>query len=354
MDKILTVVIPTYNMEKYLDKCLSSLIVDDSELLLRLEVLVVIDGAKDHSSEIAHRYQELYPQTFVVIDKENGNYGSCINRGLKEARGKYIKILDADDSFNTISFERYLKSLLNSDVDLVINNYTIVNENGLSVSKHHRDLKDFVVYNNDDILPYLSSSYLVMHEVAYRVSMLRDNNYTQTEGISYTDQEWVLFPIAWSKSILYIDENIYLYLIGREGQTVSANAALKNISHFEIRIANTISLYNSFPNKTDLSGQYLRKRIISESERVYLRYIFIGRRIVDENGLFIFDKKIKELNHDIYNALNDEKLMGIFPIYHIREWRNKHYKKIKHFYFIIDLLLLYKSYMFKVKSLFAK
>ena len=87
-------------MEKYLDKCLTSLIVSDDKMPL-LEVLVINDGSKDRSSEIAHSYEQKYPQTFRVIDKENGNYGSCINRGLKEATGKYVKVLDADDWFDT-------------------------------------------------------------------------------------------------------------------------------------------------------------------------------------------------------------------------------------------------------------
>ena len=79
MEKILTVVVPTYNMEQYLDRCLTSLIIDDDKMAL-LEVLVVNDGSKDRSSEIAHSYEARYPDTFRVIDKENGNYGSCINR----------------------------------------------------------------------------------------------------------------------------------------------------------------------------------------------------------------------------------------------------------------------------------
>ena len=130
MDKVLSIVIPTYNMEKYLDKCLTSLIIKDKILMNHFEVLVIIDGAKDRSSEIAHGYQERYPETFLVIEKENGNYGSCINRGLKEAKGKYIKILDADDSFNTDGFERYLHKLLETDADLIVNNYTVDNEKG--------------------------------------------------------------------------------------------------------------------------------------------------------------------------------------------------------------------------------
>ena len=90
MNKILTIIIPTYNMEKYLRRCLDSLIIDE-EGMKQLEVLVINDGSKDSSSQIAHEYQDKYPDTFRVIDKENGNYGSCINRGLKEATGKYVK-----------------------------------------------------------------------------------------------------------------------------------------------------------------------------------------------------------------------------------------------------------------------
>ena len=95
MEKLLTIIVPTYNMEAYLDKCLTSLIVGESgeEQMCMLEVLVINDGSTDDSSAIAHRYEERYPQTFKVIDKENGNYGSCINVALSVATGKYIKIL---------------------------------------------------------------------------------------------------------------------------------------------------------------------------------------------------------------------------------------------------------------------
>lgn len=116
MEKLLTLIIPTYNMEKLLDRCLSSLVVKDNSLFQQVEVLVVIDGSKDRSSEIAHRYQERYPTVFRVIDKENGNYGSCVNRGLKEATGKYIKILDADDYFNTEAFTQYLATIKNPQI----------------------------------------------------------------------------------------------------------------------------------------------------------------------------------------------------------------------------------------------
>ena len=127
MDKILTLVIPSYNMEAYLPYCLDSLLVKAN--LGCLEVLVVNDGSRDRTSEIAHAYEKSWPDVLRVIDKENGNYGSCVNRGLKEARGKYIKILDADDSFDTANFEKYLAFLQMTDADLVISDFAVVDEN---------------------------------------------------------------------------------------------------------------------------------------------------------------------------------------------------------------------------------
>ena len=78
MTKLLSIIIPTYNMQKYLRHCLDSLLVSD-EMMDQLEVLVINDGSKDNSSKIAHEYETKYPNTFRVVDKENGNYGSCVN-----------------------------------------------------------------------------------------------------------------------------------------------------------------------------------------------------------------------------------------------------------------------------------
>ena len=97
--KILSIVIPTYNMEKYLPVCLDS--VTDELVSDRLEVIVVNDGSTDGSLDIIRRYEQKRPDLIKVIDKANGHYGSCVNAGLGIATGKYFKILDADDWFDT-------------------------------------------------------------------------------------------------------------------------------------------------------------------------------------------------------------------------------------------------------------
>lgn len=120
MDKILTIIIPTYNMSEYLDTCLKSLIINSN----LLEVLVINDGSKDNSLDIAKKYEKEYPHIFRTIDKQNGNYGSCVNRGLKEATGKYIKVLDADDKFNTKSLMNLVEIASKTDVDAFITDFS--------------------------------------------------------------------------------------------------------------------------------------------------------------------------------------------------------------------------------------
>lgn len=90
MDKVLTVIVPVYNMEKYIRQCLESLVIGGG-------VLVVLDGSKDGSAEIAYEFVEQYPDTFRIIYKANGGHGSAINTGLMMASGEYVKILDSDD-----------------------------------------------------------------------------------------------------------------------------------------------------------------------------------------------------------------------------------------------------------------
>ena len=134
MNKILSVIIPTYNMEALLDKCLSSLILESAEKRQLLDVIVVNDGSKDKSSEIAHKYAGNYPEVFSVIDKENGNYGSCINAALPHVKGKYVRILDADDSYDSTNLIEFINILENITVDMVLSNFVVVDQTGIELS----------------------------------------------------------------------------------------------------------------------------------------------------------------------------------------------------------------------------
>ena len=121
MEKLLTVVVPVYKVEKYINKCLDSLIVSDEQMNL-LEVIVVNDGTPDNSAIMAKEYERKYPNTFRVIDKENGGHGSAWNRGVVEAKGKYIKFLDSDDWFDDNDFPKLINRLKDCTADVVLCN----------------------------------------------------------------------------------------------------------------------------------------------------------------------------------------------------------------------------------------
>ena len=256
-------------MEKYLRRCLDSLIVDEEGMKL-LEVLVVNDGSKDSSSAIAHEYQDMYPNTYRVIDKENGNYGSCINRGLKEATGKYVKVLDADDWFDNENFRTFINILIGIDVDLIISNYCVVNENNKQKNFSKVGLKPYVTlfFPNS----YKKIMHLQMHQVTYKLRNILGINYTQSEGISYTDQEWMFSPMTTVTTIYYYPESIYNYLVGRDGQTMDKTQLLKNYSHTLIGTKKMVAEYLKFNIESNVFESYLLNRISMRLKYIYMTY----------------------------------------------------------------------------------
>lgn len=317
MEKILTLVIPTYNMQDYLRRCLDSLVVPE-EQLKQLEVLVINDGSKDKSSFIAHEYQDKYPDTFRVIDKENGNYGSCVNRGLKEATGKYIKILDADDYFNSENLASYLFLLRDIDVDLLISDYDIINKNGNIMSRRSYKMPENKVLSFydycDNVLHYIQ-----MHAVTYNRHIFDGLEYHQTEGISYTDQEWIFLPMSRVKTFMYFDKSLYMYFIGRQGQTMDAKVMAKRVSHI-IKI-----VQNSFESlkRCDLSVEsiktYLYDQLTYNVGCVY--NLAIKYKAISKEEAIAFDRYVRDNNMEIYNKLEFSNFSRKIPFHYISYWR---------------------------------
>lgn len=229
MEKILSVCIPSYNMEKYLRRNLDSFIV--SGCIEELELIVVNDGSKDKTLAIANEYKEKYPQTVVVIDKINGHYGSCVNAALKVAKGKFFRIVDADDWVDSCALKNIIKSLYNVNTDVVYTNYSTYYE---SENRTIHGNKPFasVVWNTPLILNEVKfENFVHMHQITYDTKFLRSIDYVQTEGICYTDIEYVFKPIVLASTIYFFEDSLYQYYIGRDDQSVSPSVAMKNYCH---------------------------------------------------------------------------------------------------------------------------
>ena len=323
MDKILTILIPTYNMEEYLERCLNSLIVCP-QLMEELEILVINDGSKDRSSEIAHHYEMRFPNSFRVIDKANGNYGSCINRGIKEATGKYVKVLDADDWFDTAEFERFIIDLQKIDVDLVLTNFNIIrNGTKASTPAYKPDLEDLKVYEFQK-MDIQQVGVWMMHAVTYRAHLLKQINYHQSEGISYTDTEWTYIPLSDVETFAYVNRVVYQYFLGRDGQTMDATVMVKSIWQIEQIVLKLINHLKNFSPERRNSFSYIttNRHIECLTRLIYKTYLINqSNDQFDNKHLIAFDSYISANRSDLYEQMDKLKVKPYFPVHYVRFWR---------------------------------
>lgn len=272
MEKLLTIVIPAYNMEKYLPKCIESVLVEDASLLALLDVIVVNDGSTDSTSAVGHRYAARFPDSVRVIDKKNGHHGSCVNCGLKAATGRFIRILDADDRFDTLAFARYLRKLIaicESDrrIDAVITPSKRIRPDNSVICATKCDLPENEILNGGEISTL--SQMAALPELTYSVEMLHGIGYHQTERIAYSDTEWFFSPFAAIKNCIYINEPVYHYLIGREGQSTSESEMARNFDSLKELLRNVLKLYETVKNDRRFDKEILTEKVIR-----LLRWVF--------------------------------------------------------------------------------
>lgn len=316
-------------MEKYLDRCLSSLIVDDDHMKM-FETLIINDGSKDKTSEIGHKYEEKYPESFRVIDKENGHYGSCVNRGLSEASGVFVKILDADDFFDNLIFRSFLDFIsaeeVKSNADLILSNFEVLDEstNIRRPQKYESPTPATIV----NICPHDIYEWFI-HGLTYRTNNLKSIEYKQLEGIPYTDHQWAFEPMTTVKQIYRFDRGLYIYSMGRQDQSVSKNNHFKNLDKEIYVIEYLISLYNKIARtaEEDMS-KFLKERLVLSIEHIYQLILLTFSNKGSNDSLLKeldeLDEYIKKVNKEIYLITSDYKTR-IFKVSCriIKHWREK-------------------------------
>lgn len=316
MEKLLTVVIPTYNMEKLLNRCLDSLILP-TPLMKLMEIIVVIDGATDHSSEIAHVYSEKFPDIFIVIDKENGNYGSCINAALSIASGRYFRILDADDEFNVQGLIELLPRMqsLESEVDMLITNYSILYDKNSQEIFIKSNLKSNIIlsFNDLDFWKSGNSSIVAMHAITYRTKLLKDIDFKQQTGISYTDTEFVFIPMLYVQSVIIFDICLYRYHMGREGQTVTMIPSKKRTEQYYQVALRLLKLYVQYYNDININIKHNLLCSLKNVIRSYFFYslIFLPKDEDTEDKLKLLRNLILSVDSDFWFYLLNLKQYGI-------------------------------------------
>ena len=230
--KYISFAIPCYNSQDYMAHAIESILPGGDEV----EIIIVNDGSKDKTSQIAHEYMDKYPDIIKVIDKENGGHGDAVNAGLANASGKYFKVVDSDDWVDEEALHKILMLLRhleedNEQIDMLISNY-VYEKVGVTHKKciHYRNvLPQDEVFRWDDIGHFRLDQYILMHSVIYRTDMLKLSQMRLPKHTFYVDNIYVYYPLPHVRKIYYLDVDFYRYFIGREDQSVNEKVMIARV-----------------------------------------------------------------------------------------------------------------------------
>lgn len=231
--KLLTIAVPAYNAASYLHTCLDSLVRSGDEV----EVLVVNDGSKDGTLQVARDYAERYPGIVVAVDQENRNWGGAVNHALELASGTFFYIVDSDDWLDSAKLTEVVSRLRmleeqQAGVDLYMVNYVYNRvENGdRHIISYEKLLPSDKVVGWDAMSNPSLDQYIMIHSAIYRTSVVRESGLVLPEGMSYMDSLLMLKPLRFVKKLYYHDCDLYWYTIGREGQSIDPSVLKRHIA----------------------------------------------------------------------------------------------------------------------------
>lgn len=254
--KLLSIAIPCYNSEAYMEKCIESLLVGGEDV----EILVVDDGSSDRTAEIADAYAEKYPTIVKAIHQENGGHGEAVNAGIRNASGLYFKVVDSDDWVNKEAYQKILNTLEElirgpKTVDLLISNFVYEKQGATrkKVMQYRHCCPAEKVFGWDEMGHMPKGKYLLMHSMIYRTKLLHECGLELPKHTFYVDNLFAFEPLPYVENLYYLDVNFYRYFIGRDDQSVNEKVMIRRIDQ-QIRV-------NKLMVDAFLKAQFKNKRV---------------------------------------------------------------------------------------------
>lgn len=303
--KYISFAIPCYNSQDYMAHAIESILPGGEDI----EIIIVNDGSKDRTSEIAHEYMEKYPTIIKVVDKENGGHGDAVNSGLMHATGKYFKVVDSDDWVDEEALLKVLDTIKGfvkdeSEVDMVIANYVYekVGMTHKKVIRYDNVLPENQIFKWEDIGHFRLDQYILMHSVIYRTEMLKLCQLELPKHTFYVDNIYVYYPLPHVRKIYYMDVDFYRYFIGREDQSVNEKVMIKRLDQ------------QIFVTKT-MIDMYQLKDIGSKKLRQYmLNYLAIMMTVSSILCIRSKDKENLEKKKELWQYLKKKDMRSFIRI----------------------------------------
>lgn len=299
--KILTVSIAAYNVSKYLDEALEPF--TNSMYKDELEVLIVDDGSKDDTAEIAKRYEERYPNTFKLVKKENGGWGSTLNKGIEIGTGKYFKQLDGDDYFSHENLDDFILYLKDTNVDLIHSPFITFSDKNGAILRTLSSGWD-IPWRKDILISEIPLFCPAMHTVTVKLDILKNNHVTITEKCFYTDVEFVLKVMGFCKTFSYYELPIYYYRLARNGQSMSIEGVRKNWRD-HLKMLSVMLDYEKKNITSERTKKIFKERLRWVCEWQYIFFFALNGTTEHKDALIAFDRELKENYPDYYNSIEN-------------------------------------------------
>ena len=309
-----SIIVPIYNVEKYLRKCLDSLV---AQTLNEIEIILVNDGSKDDSKKIMKEYKNNYPDKIICIYKENGGQGSARNEGLKVAKGKYIAYVDSDDWIDEKMIETMYNKAEKANYDILVCGTKVVNE------KYEILQEEPAIMYEENIKNLLFGKMAIWNKI-YRREILEKENYVFRTKKWYEDLDFTAKIILEDYNIGFIDENFYYY-VERPNSTMNNQNARKNLEILDAM--NEIIKYYKNVDKYEKSYQEI------EFLAIYHIYITTIVRVI------MIDEVDRKEKYKIISQLS-YYMNNNFPLY----TKNKYNKDMNINRKIVFILLKFKLY----------
>ena len=299
-EKILTVVIPIYQIEAYLRQCLNSFVI--KETMEDVEVLMVNDGSRDGSVKIAEEFERLYEGTFILINKENGGHGSAINKGIELAKGTYFKVVDGDDWVDPSAFVRLVEVLKTSNADVVATNYYWYDHRTKKTKVQEVHPFSGVIYEKEyPFSDIYDKAFIKMHSMTIKTAILKENNIRITEHCFYVDMEYVVYPIPFVNTVTFLNEYVYFYRIGLPSQSMNVSKMQKQADQHRKVLEHLLDLYCSKDLRADYKV-YIRNAANRMAASQYKIYLSFGTGKKAKAALMEFDRKMSEDFPEVYQT----------------------------------------------------
>ena len=292
MSVSVSVIVPVYNVEKYLDECLSSLV---NQTLSELEIIVVNDGTKDNSQSIIDHYVKQYPNKVVSLIKENGGLGDARNYGIPYAKGEYIGFVDSDDIVHLEMYEKMFNKAKLEDSDLVLCDLEYFYE----TSSEKMVKEGLVQIENIDVNKTVFLSPLFAWNKLYRKSLFIESGLKYPIGLWYEDIPVTVPFFTLAKKISYVHETL-IYYRQRSTSIMGSvdNPKVKDI--FDIM---------------HLCLNYFKDHNLLETYYDEIEFLFLEHLMLNGGFRFLLSHKYKD-----YLAFSIDTLDLNFP-----HWRNNKY-----------------------------